>query len=261
MDILTGVASTTISKVVFDPVIELMKDVIQKEENREILQADLKRMDRLVQDISTIFQDQHRVLPQTVKDGLEELQRSLTEAQSLLHRSEGRQRYLECLVCKPPVRLSKQIREWKVSFDKLYQHLREDFSTIVNAQQIAKSAPQKALLQDVPTSGFDGSGINSAQRQVQEWLTEPQVRIVGIYGMAGVGKTSCLKMVYNNCINVYQHVIWVTVSADYRISDLQSRIAKAINLELPSNSDIDTQKMMLSASMESKEFLLVLDDL
>lgn len=82
MEILTGVASTTISKVVVDPLIELMKDVIQKEENREILQADLKRMDRLVQDISTIFQDLQRVPPQTLKDGLEELQRSLTEAQS-----------------------------------------------------------------------------------------------------------------------------------------------------------------------------------
>eukprot|EP00253_Pinus_taeda_P010460 PITA_10460 len=224
MDILTEVASTTISKVVLDPVIELMKDVIQQEENREILQADLKK------------------------------------AQSLLHRSEGRQRYLECVVCKP-VRLSKQIREWKVGFDNLYQDLKDDLSAIVNAQQIAKSAPQKALLQDVPTSGFDGSDIKSTQGKVQGWLTEPQVRIVGIYGMAGIGKTSCLKMVYKNCINDYQHVIWVTISADYRISDLQSRIAKAINLELPSNSDIDTQKRMLSASMESKTFLLVLDDL
>jgi hypothetical protein len=113
---------------------------------------------------------------------LEELQKSLTEAKSLLHRSQARQRCLDCLMCNP-ARLSTQIREWKVSFDKLYQGLKDDFSTIVSAQQIAKSAPQKALLQDVPPSGFVGSGINSAQTQVQMWLTEPdQVRIIGVYG-------------------------------------------------------------------------------
>jgi hypothetical protein len=47
-----------INSRVVGPVIELLEDVIKKEDNRQILQTDLRRMESLLQDITTLFQDQ-----------------------------------------------------------------------------------------------------------------------------------------------------------------------------------------------------------
>lgn len=159
MDIFTWVAGNTISNVAVGSgtLVELMKDVIHKEENRHILQAEHG-------DPSTRYQYH---LPRSTESAHADRQGLVGRAakfpcwKSLLHRSEARQWCLDCLAVNP-VRLSKQLREWKVSFDNLFQSLSKHFSTIVSTQHIVKSAPQRELLQDVPAFGFVGSCIGVA---------------------------------------------------------------------------------------------------
>lgn len=77
------------------------------------------------------------------------------------------------------------------------------------------AVPQaEVLLQEV----IVGSGIKFAQIVLQTWLTKSrrQARVMGFYGMDGIGKTSLLKLIRNNNKKVsgiiFEVVIWFTVS-------------------------------------------------
>jgi len=129
MDIITSVS-------------QLMNAVIHEEENREILQTDLRPMKNLLLDITTLFQEQRKEAQEAIKIWMQLLHNSFTEARSLLERPEPgqRQRCLDCLMCNPG-RLSKEIKEWKVLFDYLCQGLQRDFSMFVSAHQIVNRDP------------------------------------------------------------------------------------------------------------------------
>jgi Leucine-rich repeat (LRR) protein len=102
--------------------------------------------------------------------------------------------------------------------------------------------------------------------KLQTWLGEahPQARMIGVYGMAGVGKTLLLNLVYNHYKEVsgpFDVIIWPTVSMVYRIEELQASIAETLKLRLEGSSDNDLRKMKLSESLGKQKFLLILDDL
>jgi hypothetical protein len=92
----------------------------------------------------------------------------------------------------------------------------------------------------------------------------PQARMIGVYGMGGVGKTSLLRLVYDNYKKVsgtFDVVIWLTISQQYHIEKLQAFIAETLNLKLEGSSDNDLRRMKLSASLGENKFLLILDDM
>ena len=82
--------------------------------------------------------------------------------------------------------------------------------------------------------------------------------------MAGVGKTSLLQLIHNDCkkkvSSNFDFVIWHTVSQNFNIQSLQDTIAESVSLDLKGISSIDTRKMKLYAFLENKRFLLILDD-
>ena len=156
------------------------------------------------------------------------------------------------------------MREWNSTIRELHHELRTDFSVFCSAQQIVSAAQEQAnaLLQDEPDTGLLGLEIKSAEAQLQNWVSEgPNVGVIGVYGMGGVGKTTLVKKVYNTykVSNVFDHVIWVTV-AQFSILQIQNDIASAINLDL-NNCSADMRKMKLCAHLKTKNFFLVLDDM
>jgi len=84
--------------IIADPVIQLMKDVIQEEKNCETLQTNLRRMD------TTVHHDEvPEAALETLKIWLQVLHNCLTKAESILHRSDPRQRQWchDCLISNP----------------------------------------------------------------------------------------------------------------------------------------------------------------
>jgi disease resistance protein RPS2 len=118
---------------------------------------------------------------------------------------------------------------------------------------------------EIPKSGFIGNAIERAQLKLEERLIEDSnIRIIGVFGMGGVGKTSLLQTINNSLKvrNAFDPIIWVTVSKDYDILKLQDCIANRLNLQnFPDKSDLEGRKHRLSSYLRGKKFLLLLDDM
>lgn len=265
VDVATGIAGNTISSAILVPliqqIIQQIDDVIHLDVNRKLLEEQLKDMKNLLVDINSQFQDQQRETPASLKNCLLRIEHKLGEARELIQRSQ-RARRLNYLLCKPNV--FKQIREWNKAIPGLHDQLKNNFLLFCSAQQIADRARQQAdaLLQDEPDTGLVGLEIKSAETQLQSWVSEgPNVGVIGVYGMGGVGKTTLLKKVYNSfkVSNDFHDVIWVTV-AQFSILQMQKDIAYTIDLNV-ANCSADMRKMKLSAHLKTRKFLLVLDDM
>jgi len=146
---------------VITPVIPLIKDVIEEE---EILQTELRPVENLLLDISAVFQDQQKAGPEALKIWLRQLHHFLTEANSILQRPSQRQRRLDCLMGYPG-RTPKELKEWKVHINYLFQGLQRDFSIFVtaplsihkNPMQL-KSAQESMVGQSLSTGEAEESG-------------------------------------------------------------------------------------------------------
>ncbi|XP_057848474.2 probable disease resistance protein At5g63020 [Cryptomeria japonica] len=101
------------------------------------------------------------------------------------------------------------------------------------------------------------------QEKLETWVLEDDsVRVVGVYGMPGLGKMSLLKQINNNVkvINFFKLVIWVTVSGESDISALQRRIFETIELPWRSNLSIDEAAGVLLSVFKERRLLLILND-
>eukprot|EP01018_Ginkgo_biloba_P006646 Gb_37091 [translate_table: standard] len=88
------------------------------------------------------------------------------------------------------------------------------------------------LVQPVRESGFVGEKIKDAQLQLEQWLIrDDNTRVISVYGMGGVGKTSLLKNIYNS------------------------------KEDLPQHLSVDVRAMKLYSSLKQRKLVLILDDM
>ncbi|RZS24421.1 hypothetical protein BHM03_00057484 [Ensete ventricosum] len=88
-------------------------------------------------------------------------------------------------------------------------------------------------------------------------------KIIGIYGMGGVGKTTLLQTNNHNHGDTtkFDHVIWVVASRECRMEKLQTNIAKRLGLTPEENDSEESLAGKLFDFLKNKNCLLFLDEL
>ncbi|KAG8388541.1 hypothetical protein BUALT_Bualt02G0136200 [Buddleja alternifolia] len=125
---------------------------------------------------------------------------------------------------------------------------------ITNEPQLSNSMQQPVGLQD-------------GMIRIRSWLTNDQDDLlsVSIVGMAGIGKTTLAKQVYDDpfTLSHFCNRVWVTIGRQYELDEIMMRILAQLNPEIDQN-DLEGAKYIqdyVSLILKGRKYLIVLDDI
>ncbi|PON87216.1 NB-ARC domain containing protein [Trema orientale] len=108
-------------------------------------------------------------------------------------------------------------------------------------------------------------GMESLLEEVWRDLGDENVRIMGLYGMGGVGKTTLLKNINNKFLDSPDSyfVIWVVVSKDHTLDKIQNDVGEKIGYSNDAwkNRNYHQKVADIFGVLSKKKFVLFLDDI
>ncbi|KAJ7954277.1 Disease resistance protein [Quillaja saponaria] len=122
--------------------------------------------------------------------------------------------------------------------------------------------PQKLLA--LPMTEFKVyKSRESTFNQVVEALANPNVNMVGVYGLGSVGKSTLVDQVNKKVVEdqLFSVVVPVTVKQNQVLDKIQKKIAETLGFELGGENEILRARSLLARLKEEKSILVILDDL
>ena len=126
----------------------------------------------------------------------------------------------------------------------------------------------KGEIQIAPTDGqllvevskYSNRSIERTLLRILRYMNDVTAQRIGVHGSGGIGKTSVLKALIPKIKNLFDVVIWVTVTRNWTIRKVQDEVLRQLSL---SSKDVQTDFEIagkLLQVLKSQWFLLLLDD-
>ncbi|KAJ4718347.1 Disease resistance protein [Melia azedarach] len=207
----------------------------------------------------------------------ENLEALKTEFDRLIRTKEDLLNDVKIAEQQPMMRRTNQVKGWIGRVDEMeteVNNLLKDGSRevdklclgglcsldLISGYFIGKKVPK--LTEEVPVI----VGQQSTLEKLWGCIVEKQVRIIGVYGLGGVGKTTLLKQINNNfCTEKHNFdiVIWVVVSKEAKLEQIQDEIGKRIGRSADSwkSKSVRDKASDICNILRQKKFVLLLDDI
>ncbi|KAL4272868.1 hypothetical protein GQ457_13G004740 [Hibiscus cannabinus] len=226
---------------------KLVEDLHQQQNN---LHREQSRVNEAVKEAK--LQIQTKEIEEDVKKWLTDAENALEDAQSLDSRIEENKR---CFRWCPDW-------SWRYRLSKEIEKKTKDICNLVEGSHFDRIGHRAELrvLELLPSEGiviFKSS--TAAFNKIMEGLEDDKIKMIGVWGMGGVGKTTLVKKVGDE-VKGFDRVIFVTVSATPDNGKIQDKIADDIDLKFEKKSEEGKAKELWSRLKDGK-FLMILDDL
>ncbi|GKV32638.1 hypothetical protein SLEP1_g41233 [Rubroshorea leprosula] len=170
----------------------------------------------------------------------------------------------------------EQVKRWRGKVEEMLKGVKDIEDKLEGVPQILLifyQLPDCLVIDDpsasaveLPVSKLQGN--EAVKAKILAYLKGEEVAKLGVWGMGGIGKTTIMKHMHNELQKQpkpkFKKIIWVTVSQNFQIYDLQEQIASSLKEWLSKDQKIAVRAGQLFQMLKEdkhKPFLLILDDL
>ncbi|KAM3746949.1 hypothetical protein ACB098_05G001600 [Castanea mollissima] len=163
-----------------------------------------------------------------------------------------------------------------LNFSKRYKGSREVEEILDNIKRLLKAGkfphclvyPTRVprVVEHIPGPSIQGpTTASKVLEKTMRLLSDDRFQRIGIWGMGGLGKTSMVRTLNNELKstsrNIFGVIIWVTVSKNLDMKQVQTQIALRLNLETKMEESVERMALRLHQRLMNEEnYLLILDD-
>ncbi|KAL5564026.1 hypothetical protein UlMin_033773 [Ulmus minor] len=100
-------------------------------------------------------------------------------------------------------------------------------------------------------------------KEIMEALRDPNLTMIGVYGMGGIGKTTLVTDVARQAKEeeCFSELVMVTVSQDFDLKSIQNEIAEGLGLTLDGENMSMRAKRLQNRLRQGNKILIILDDI
>ncbi|GMY05661.1 disease resistance protein SUMM2 [Fagus crenata] len=235
------------------------------------LEENLELLTNRMNDLNNLSQEVRR---RVAREEMQQMRRT-ERVNGWLQRVEGLERQVEvilqndteelqkkCLLncfprnCNCSYRLGKAVSKKIIAVSDAIN--KADFDVV--AYQLPRAPVDEMPMENITV------GLEPLLQEVWSCLDDKNVRIIGLYGIGGVGKTTLLKMINNEFRNQshnFDVVIWVVASKEVNMEKIQEVIRKKLEIsdQIWDGKSEEERPGEILRVLRTRRFMLLIDDI
>ncbi|XP_028087691.1 disease resistance protein At4g27190-like [Camellia sinensis] len=143
----------------------------------------------------------------------------------------------------------------------------EEVKNLTQRGNFSKVANPKPFAQELqfPSSSANYANFESRKsvfENIMAALQDSNVKMIGVYGTGGVGKTTMVEEIGKQVKNVlFDEVVVAVVSQDANVSNIQGQLADRLSLKLKGETEVGKANELWNRLNNGKKNLIILDDM
>ncbi|KAH9784367.1 Disease resistance protein [Citrus sinensis] len=260
VDVVVTVA-LEVAKCLFPPIGRQLSYVRKYKANLENLKKQTEKLTDARDSMQKKVDDARRngeEIDKRVESWLISVDKIIAEADTLTGEEENANKKCFKGLC-PNLKKRYQLSQKAATKEKSIPDLKEEAEKF--AQISYPTVPEEPWLR----SGKDYEAFGSRTstlKNVQSSLVDPDVSITGVYGMAGVGKTTLVKEVARRAKKdkLFDEVVFAEVSETPDIRKVQEELADQLGMKFDEESDVPGRARRLYARLQNENKILAILD-
>lgn len=215
-----------------------------------------RRLEARSNDVNTMIrmaESKKQICKHEVTEWLQRVEIARTEVDAIIQAYDKRARNVIS-----NFNISKRALEKLEELRDLYD--RGSFGVVSVDRPVSFIQDQESLVSNIVI------GMHSNVKKILSYMLDEKIRVIGIWGMGGIGKTMLLKLLNNQFLGSvdglhFDHIICVTAAKGCRLENLQMNLAEKLGLHTKQEHEVEFRAATIFYHLRNKNFLLLVDDL